>query len=73
MAGIIKRRPEVAIAALSGEGRNHFIISGVDPMKTIMMTGAAGGVATFLRRELVEYNLRLSDVRVVADLSENET
>ena len=42
-------------------------------MKTILMTGAAGGVATFLRRELAEYSLRLSDVRVVTDLGDNET
>ena len=42
-------------------------------MKTILMTGAAGGVATFLRREMTEYALRLSDVHVVADLSDNET
>ena len=37
------------------------------------MTGAAGGVATFLRRELAEYSLRLSTVRVVTDIDDNET
>ena len=42
-------------------------------MKTILMTGAAGGARTFLRRELAEYSLRLSDVRVVTDLGDNET
>ena len=42
-------------------------------MKTSLMTGAAGGVATFLQRETMEYALRLSDVRVVADLNINET
>jgi len=43
-------------------------------MKTILMTGAAGGVGTFLRPELRgKYALRLSDVRPVGDLQEGET
>lgn len=43
-------------------------------MKTILMTGAAGGVGTFLRPELRgHYALRLSDVRQITDLSDNET
>ncbi|MEK9724266.1 MAG: NAD(P)-dependent oxidoreductase [Rhodospirillaceae bacterium] len=43
-------------------------------MKTILITGAAGGVATFLRRELKGiYALKLADVVPVADLDEGET
>ena len=43
-------------------------------MKTILMTGAAGGIATCLRQELKgKYAFRLSDLRDVADLATNET
>jgi len=43
-------------------------------MKTILMTGAAGRIGTFLRPELRgRYRLRLSDVAPVADLQSNET
>ncbi|MDH3715039.1 MAG: NAD(P)-dependent oxidoreductase [Gammaproteobacteria bacterium] len=43
-------------------------------MKTILMTGAAGGVARFLRDELPDkYALRLCDRDTPADLGENET
>ncbi len=43
-------------------------------MKTILMTGAAGGVGRFLRGELAgRYALRLSDVKPIADLGEGET
>ena len=41
-------------------------------MKTILMTGAAGGVGTFLRRELYEYSLRLTDLKSVDALRDNE-
>ena len=41
--------------------------------KTVLMTGAAGGVAGHLRRELAgRYRLRLSDVRPVRDLARPE-
>lgn len=43
-------------------------------MKTILMTGAAGRIGTFLRPELRgAYRLRLSDIVPIADLQENET
>ena len=43
-------------------------------MKTILMTGAAGGVGTFLRRELQgTYALRLSDREPIDDLGAHET
>ena len=42
-------------------------------MKTVLITGAAGRVGCFLRRELAgRYRLRLSDVRVVDDLVKGE-
>ena len=43
-------------------------------MKTILMTGAAGRIGTFLRPELAgKYTLRLSDVTPIADLKPGET
>jgi uronate dehydrogenase len=43
-------------------------------MKTILMTGAAGGVGGFLRRELRgRYALRLSDRESIDDLTDGET
>lgn len=50
-----------------------FQFLGVEILKNILMTGAAGGVATFLRRELTDYALRLSDLREVGDLADTET
>jgi uronate dehydrogenase len=45
-----------------------------EPMKTILITGAAGDVASHLRRELAgKYALRLSDIRPVKKLAPNET
>ena len=41
-------------------------------MQTILMTKTAGGVATFLRRELKEYSLRLTDIKFVEKLNANE-
>ena len=43
-------------------------------MKTILMTGAAGRIGTFLRLELAgKYKLRLSDIAPVRDLRPGET
>lgn len=43
-------------------------------MKTILMTGAAGRIGTFLRPELIgKYELRLSDIKPVRDLRRGET
>jgi len=43
-------------------------------MKTILMTGAAGRIGTFLRPELAgKYKLRLSDMKPVRDLHAGET
>ena len=43
-------------------------------MKTILMTGAAGRIGTFLRPELRgKYRLRLSDLTPVTDLADGET
>jgi uronate dehydrogenase len=43
-------------------------------MKTILITGASGGVGTLLRRELAgKYDFRLSDIRPITDLRDNET
>ena len=43
-------------------------------MKTILITGASGGVGTLLRRELAgKYAFRLSDIRPIETLRENET
>lgn len=43
-------------------------------MKTILMTGAAGGIGTFLRPELAgKYALRLSDREPIADLGDGES
>ena len=43
-------------------------------MKTILITGAAGDVATHLRRELAgRYRLHLSDVAPITDLRDGET
>lgn len=43
-------------------------------MKTILMTGAAGRIGSFLRSELAgKYKLRLSDVKPVKDLQPGET
>ncbi len=43
-------------------------------MKTILMTGAAGGVGRFLRKEFrTRYRLRLSDIAVLDDCGANET
>ncbi len=43
-------------------------------MKTILITGAAGGVGTWLRRELAgKYKLRLSDIRPLKQLAKWET
>ena len=43
-------------------------------MKTILMTGAAGRVGTFLRPELAgKYRLRLSDITPIRDLRPGET
>lgn len=43
-------------------------------MKTILMTGAAGGIGTFLRKEFAgKYSLRLSDRVAIDDLGPNET
>ena len=42
-------------------------------MKTVLMTGAAGDVATHLRRALAgKYQFRLSDIRPVTDLAKTE-
>ena len=42
-------------------------------MKTVLITGAAGDVGTYLRRELAgRYRLRLSDLKPVADLVPGE-
>ena len=42
-------------------------------MKTVLITGAKGGIGTFLRKELKEkYAFRLSDLEDVADLAANE-
>ena len=43
-------------------------------MKTILMTGAAGGIGTYLRPELKDkYALRLSDRDSIDDLGDDET
>jgi uronate dehydrogenase len=43
-------------------------------MKTVLITGAAGGIATHLRRELRgRYLLRLCDLRPVGDLGDGES
>src|SRR5215217_1663322 len=43
-------------------------------MKTILMTGAAGRIGTFLRPELAgKYKLRLSDIEPINDLRAGET
>ena len=43
-------------------------------MKTILMTGAAGGIGTFLRAELKgKYALRLSDREPISNLSDGES
>ena len=43
-------------------------------MKTILMTGAAGRIGTFLRPELAgKYHLRLSDIEPIEDLRPGET
>jgi len=43
-------------------------------MKTILMTGAAGRIGTFLRPELAgKYKLRLSDINPIRDLKPGET
>lgn len=43
-------------------------------MKTILMTGAAGRIGTFLRPELAgQYRLRLSDIKPIRDLRPGET
>ena len=43
-------------------------------MKTILITGASGGVGTHLRHELAgKYKLRLSDRRTLKGLAKNET
>ena len=43
-------------------------------MKTILITGASGGVGTHLRRELAgKYRLRLSDIRPIEALTPEET
>ena len=43
-------------------------------MKTILMTGAAGRIGTFLRPELAgKYRLRLSDINPIRDLRPGET
>ena len=43
-------------------------------MKTILITGAGGSVGTLLRRELAgNYEFRLSDIRPITDLRDNET
>ena len=65
---ILSRDSKVAIATLPEEGLDRFILAEELFMKTILMTGAAGGVATFLRRELKEYALRLTDIKVVEKL-----
>jgi hypothetical protein len=42
-------------------------------LKTIPLTGAAGDVAGFLKRKFVQkYTLRLSDLRSVDDLRDEE-
>ena len=42
-------------------------------MKTVVITGAAGSVGTFLRRELAgKYTLRLSDIKEIHDLAAHE-
>ena len=43
-------------------------------MKTILLTGAAGRIGSFLRPELAgKYNLRLSDVEAIRDLRPGES
>ena len=43
-------------------------------MKTIVITGAAGGIGTHLRRELLgKYELRLSDLRPIGSLAPGES
>jgi uronate dehydrogenase len=43
-------------------------------MKTILLTGAAGGIGTHLRRELQgKYHLRLSDIRPVDNVGRDES
>lgn len=43
-------------------------------MKTILMTGAAGGIGTHLRRALAgKYHLRLSDIRPIKPLADGES
>jgi uronate dehydrogenase len=43
-------------------------------MKTVLITGAAGGIATHLRRELAgRYRLRLCDLRTVGELQAGES
>lgn len=43
-------------------------------MKTVVITGATGGVGAWLRREFAgRYRLRLSDIRPIKGLAEGET
>jgi uronate dehydrogenase len=43
-------------------------------MKSILLTGAAGSIGTFLRKEFADrYRLRLSDLRAISGLSATET
>jgi uronate dehydrogenase len=43
-------------------------------MKTILLTGAAGGIGTHLRRELQgKYHLRLTDIRPIGSLGRDES
>ncbi len=53
---------------------NENDVSGRHGMKTILMTGAAGRIGTFLRPELAgKYELRLSDKEPIGDLRPGET
>jgi uronate dehydrogenase len=49
-------------------------MKGSNQMKTILMTGAAGRIGTFLRPELAgKYKLRLSDIKPIRNLRPGET
>ena len=43
-------------------------------MKTILITGAGGGIGGHLRREFAgKYRMRLSDIRPIENISSNES
>ncbi len=69
----VDRKPEIDMGAVSDRPVLNAPMEN-QTMQRALITGAAGAIGTFLRKQLAgKYELRLSDLEPVADLAPNET